>query len=203
MFLKLFAAKKIFFQLSSFIWLCNNFIAIQLSVYKKTCLLSTWQKPAEVALRKRKWEGYFLGAKISIQDWKQDGKRLKQTFGFPVQGSFHSSAQDYLRWIQETGTWTRAEAQDTVKSLWGDLIKRKQMEKLQGKLNVLIRSCLVMLGVHEKAFFLWLLKGHRIAARNTKQRGKRHEWNPYRGGARPPAGWEQWPWKGNSKHVCR
>lgn len=32
------------------------------------------------------------------------------------------------------------------------------MEKLQGKLNMLIRSCLVTLGVHEKAFsFLWHL----------------------------------------------
>lgn len=50
------------------------------------------------------------------------------------------------------------------------------MEKLQGKLNVLIRSCLVTLGVHEKAFsFLWHLKGHRSTARNTKQRGEQHD----------------------------
>lgn len=97
MVLKLFAAKKIFFQVSSFSWLRNNFNAIQPCVYKKTCLLSTWQKRAEVVLQKRKQEGYFLAEKISIQDWKQDGKWLKQTLGFPVQGSFHSTAQDYLR----------------------------------------------------------------------------------------------------------
>lgn len=76
------------FQVSSFSWVCNAFIATQICVYKKTCLPSTWQKPAEVELQKHKWEErYFLGGKISIQDWKQDGKQLRKTLGFPVQGN--------------------------------------------------------------------------------------------------------------------
>lgn len=53
---KTLAANKIFFQASSFSWICNNFIAIQIWVYKEACLPSTWQKPAEAALWKYKWE---------------------------------------------------------------------------------------------------------------------------------------------------
>lgn len=65
------AANKKFFQASSFSWVCNNFIVTQICVYKKTCLPSTWQKAAEAELQKHKWEErYFLGEKISIQDWK-------------------------------------------------------------------------------------------------------------------------------------
>lgn len=103
------AANKTFFQVGSFSWVCNTFIATQICAYKKTCLPSTWQKPAEAALQKHKWEErYFLEEKISIQDWKQDGKQLKKTLEFPVQGSSHSS-EDCLRWKQDKSTPTRAD----------------------------------------------------------------------------------------------
>jgi len=52
------------------------------------------------------------------------------------------------------------------------------MEKLQGKVNVLIRSRQVTLRVHEEAFsLLWHL------GKKTEQRGEQHERNPDGGGA--------------------
>lgn len=83
------AANKKFFQVSSFSWVCNKFIAIQICVYKKTCLLSTWQKPAEVALRKYKWEErYFLGEKISIQTGNKMESSWKRHLDFQCRAVF-------------------------------------------------------------------------------------------------------------------
>lgn len=115
------AANKEFFQVSSFSRVCNNFIVTQICVYKKTCLPSTWQKAAEAALQKHKWEErYFLG-EISIQDWKQDGRQLKKTLGFPVQGSFHSSAWGETRTkAHQQELKPRTQAKVCRETLWTD-----------------------------------------------------------------------------------
>lgn len=134
---------------------------------------------------------------------------------FPRRENFHWilekgwKAAEKDTWISRAGQfslqWRLLEVKTRQKHInksWSPEHKQKsaegpyeQMEKLQRKLNVLTRPCLVMPSGHEKALsFDWHLNGHQSTARNTNQRGERHEsYND--GGLQPPACLEQWPWK--------
>jgi len=191
--------KNIFFQVSSFSGLCNNFSAIQLCVYEKTCLLSTWQKPAAVALQKHKWEdGYFLGEKDSpIQDWKRDGKRLKHAW-IPSAGQF--SLQCTRLFEMDTGdghtnkSWGPGHEQKPAKrpreeAADGETPRKGECANkvTSGDATCARRSLLPPLAPWQEDW------AERRAAR-TKS---------WRRGSTASAGWGQRPRNGTSKQGCR
>lgn len=79
------------YHISSFGLLCNNFFTAPLCVCAQTCLLSTWQSLAEVALHNYGAGGSSMGGKIAGQGrtW------LKQALGFPAQGRFSPDAMRF------------------------------------------------------------------------------------------------------------
>lgn len=99
---------------------------------------------------------------MAIQDREQDGMWLKQALGFPAQGRFSPQCHEVFTAMHKTIWYVcmrqphkqelrpRTQSKVCEGTLWKG--STEQMVKLQGKLNVLIRSHQVILGMQESVF---------------------------------------------------